>query len=263
MTGSPSVDSSPAIALVHPCRLFSEGLASILRDTPYKLVFQGAAFEAASVERLLLHSGLVFLVGGQTAAQVERIIKAIRSRLHLAHILVLGTPIELDEVMAALKAGADGYLRETTTSGTLITAIELLLRGETMLPTQFLKALPSISGVRTDAAALEPEVTKNTIVDNNELVICKKPLSTREEAILQSLVDGAPNKVIAQKLSITEATVKLHVKAILRKIRVKNRTQAAIWAARNLPQNGPLSMNESYPVRATAMETAERSERGR
>ena len=52
---------------------------------------------------------------------------------------------------------------------------------------------------------------------------------------LPFLVDGAPNKVIAQRLQITEATVKVHVKAILRKIRVKNRTQAAIWAAKHLP----------------------------
>ena len=202
-------------------------------------MFQGEAFEAAPVERLLPHSRLIFLVGGQTAAQVEGIVKAIRSRLHFAHILVLGTPIELDEVMAALKAGADGYLRETTTSGTLITAIELIFRGEAVLPAQFLKALSSISGVRTDAAALEHEVTKNTVVDKNEVVICKKPLSTREEAILQSLVDGAPNKLIAQKLSVTEATVKLHVKAILRKIRVKNRTQAAVWAAKICLRTSP------------------------
>jgi two-component system nitrate/nitrite response regulator NarL len=44
------------------------------------------------------------------------------------------------------------------------------------------------------------------------------------------LIQGAPNKLIACQLKITEATVKVHVKAILRKIQVKNRTQAAIWA---------------------------------
>ena len=58
----------------------------------------------------------------------------------------------------------------------------------------------------------------------------KPQLSGREAAILSGLVQGASNKVIAYQLKITEATVKVHVKAILRKIRVKNRTQAAIWA---------------------------------
>jgi DNA-binding CsgD family transcriptional regulator len=60
-------------------------------------------------------------------------------------------------------------------------------------------------------------------------------LSSREAAILDGLVQGAPNKVIAHQLNITEATVKVHVKAILRKIRVRNRTQAAIWAMSRQP----------------------------
>ena len=55
-------------------------------------------------------------------------------------------------------------------------------------------------------------------------------LSAREKCILRCLLDGDANKVIARKFDIAEATVKVHVKAILRKIRVQNRTQAAIWA---------------------------------
>jgi DNA-binding NarL/FixJ family response regulator len=58
----------------------------------------------------------------------------------------------------------------------------------------------------------------------------KSQLSGREAAILSALVQGASNKMIAGQLKITEATVKVHVKAILRKIGVRNRTQAAIWA---------------------------------
>ena len=59
--------------------------------------------------------------------------------------------------------------------------------------------------------------------------------SGREAAILNALIQGAPNKLIASQLKITEATVKVHVKAILRKIRVTNRTQAAIWALHHQP----------------------------
>jgi DNA-binding CsgD family transcriptional regulator len=55
-------------------------------------------------------------------------------------------------------------------------------------------------------------------------------LSGREKFIVRCLVEGASNKVIARKIDIAEATVKVHIKAILRKIRVQNRTQAAIWA---------------------------------
>jgi two-component system nitrate/nitrite response regulator NarL len=58
-------------------------------------------------------------------------------------------------------------------------------------------------------------------------------LSEREAQILDGLVKGQANKVIARTIEIAEATVKAHVKAILRKIRVNNRTQAAIWAMAN------------------------------
>jgi two-component system nitrate/nitrite response regulator NarL len=58
-------------------------------------------------------------------------------------------------------------------------------------------------------------------------------LSDRERCILNCLIAGDSNKTIARKIDIAEATVKVHVKAILRKVRVQNRTQAAIWAMSN------------------------------
>ena len=58
-------------------------------------------------------------------------------------------------------------------------------------------------------------------------------LSEREARILDGLVKGQANKVIARTCDITEATVKVHMKSIMRKIRVENRTQAAIWAMEN------------------------------
>jgi two-component system nitrate/nitrite response regulator NarL len=61
-------------------------------------------------------------------------------------------------------------------------------------------------------------------------------LSPREKEILSHIVEGRSNKVIARLLSIAEATVKVHLKNVLRKIRVENRTQAAIWALANLPE---------------------------
>jgi two-component system nitrate/nitrite response regulator NarL len=55
-------------------------------------------------------------------------------------------------------------------------------------------------------------------------------LSQREEEILKSVVRGHSNKMIARTCGVTDATIKVHMKSILRKIRVANRTQAAIWA---------------------------------
>ena len=64
-------------------------------------------------------------------------------------------------------------------------------------------------------------------------------LSPREREILSHLIEGHSNKGIARILGITEATVKVHLKSLLRKIGVENRTQAAIWALANLPTPSP------------------------
>jgi DNA-binding NarL/FixJ family response regulator len=75
-------------------------------------------------------------------------------------------------------------------------------------------------------------------------------LSARERSILQCLIGGDSNKIIARKINIAEATVKVHVKAILRKIRVHNRTQAAIWAMSNAFSSS--AMSNSLPAPDTA-----------
>jgi len=62
-------------------------------------------------------------------------------------------------------------------------------------------------------------------------------LSRREMLILRMLMQGASNKTIARNLVITESTVKVHMKAILRKLRLQNRTQAAIWARNNVNES--------------------------
>ena len=66
-------------------------------------------------------------------------------------------------------------------------------------------------------------------------------LSPREREMLTHLVAGHSNKAIARRLDIAESTVKVHLKSVLRKIRVENRTQAAIWALANLPEPGAAS----------------------
>jgi DNA-binding NarL/FixJ family response regulator len=74
-------------------------------------------------------------------------------------------------------------------------------------------------------------------------------LSEREIQILKDLVKGHANKVIARTYDITEATVKVHVRTILRKIRVGNRTQAAIWAR----ENGYTASDFKGPLEAVDM----------
>jgi len=106
-------------------------------------------------------------------------------------------------------------LNDEVSADTLLQALNVIQRGERVvsLPlTQLLaKQTRSVNGRQQDAASLSP----------------------REKEIVRRLVRGESNKIIGYRLHITESTVKVHLKAILRKISVQNRTQAAIWAINN------------------------------
>ena len=80
------------------------------------------------------------------------------------------------------------------------------------------------------AVSPEPELASEVPLEPKASAPGARSLSAREAEVLSSLMEGTPNKLIARKLHLTEATVKVHIKAILRKIGASNRTQAAMWA---------------------------------
>src|SRR5262249_57990185 len=88
-------------------------------------------------------------------------------------------------------------------------------------------------GDALDVAANNParsEDAENGAIDRTTSLRIPHGLSEREEEILKGVVRGHSNKMIARTCGVTDATIKVHMKSILRKIRVANRTQAAIWA---------------------------------
>jgi two-component system nitrate/nitrite response regulator NarL len=122
--------------------------------------------------------------------------------------------------------------------------------GETIFPPEFLSFI-------LDAKADDQTVT--ALPDENiELVTTEDTvgpqLSSRENLIMRCLIAGDSNKCIARKIDIAQGTVKVHVKAILRKIRVHNRTQAAIWGMNNgllertANNEPPSDMNKQLPI---------------
>lgn len=242
------------IVLVHPSRLYTEGLASLLKDTSYDRIVQLTCFDSAHYPSNKQDGKVLFVVGGRTSFEIASIVRSIRNKWDSAYILVINAPTRPNDVLAALEAGADGYLRDAISSQTFIRVIELIVEDETILPPEFVKSLrESRDATREGICGCEHNIeeTCESTDTKNEVKI---KLSAREDSILRGLVDGAPNKVIAQRLHITEATVKVHVKAILRKIRVKNRTQAAIWASKHLALAEALEQDQENPLTARLLE---------
>jgi two-component system, NarL family, nitrate/nitrite response regulator NarL len=227
---------SIACVVVHPSPIFREGLTSILAKSPFKPVC--TASSAKDVPSTVAGAGeqVLVLIGARDDGNLAEALIAAKARFSEAHIVVVGDSGQRDLVTTALASGATSFIDQNVATSTLIKELELMAQGEPVISVLLLKRLLGFGNgsAPPSVEAVPPlEIDKSQPPDTDEEARPNPQLSGREAAILNALVQGTPNKLIALGLKITEATVKVHVKAILRKIRVTNRTQAAIWALRH------------------------------
>jgi two-component system, NarL family, nitrate/nitrite response regulator NarL len=194
--------------LIEPNRLFRQGLKHLLAGTRFEVEVEFSTMEQA-VDGAVA-SGLVII--GEVSKEPGDLHR-LRDAYPDARIVVLAIDLTVDALRDAMNTGADGFLMKDVSPEALIQSLELIMMGEKVYPTNPAAMLLDLN------SAPSPNSTRG--------------LSPRELEILQALVTGASNKLIAIRLGITEATVKVHLKTLLRKIDVINRTQAAIWAMNN------------------------------
>jgi two-component system, NarL family, nitrate/nitrite response regulator NarL len=224
--------------LVEPNTLLREGLRRILAETAYDPVGLSSNL-AESLEGWEGDNGAFLLIidAARDHQETCQQVRQLKEQLPLARVVMLVDDYDLAEVFAAFQAGADAYLMKSISCEVLIKTLDLVMLGETVFPSAVLDLLREQVLQKADEAEVQDAAKPGE--DN----VPAKGLSVRETVILRCLMDGDSNKLIARKFDITEATVKVHVKAILRKIHAKNRTQAAIWAASHLPADGRSSTN--------------------
>ena len=234
------MSSTPLVA-THPCALVRDALHRILTKSQFRPVHILATLDGTA-ENYLGSAGIcIWLVGvrecGPTTNELVRRVVAANPAVRPVILAASHTP---KDVMLALEAGAFGFLWQNIPSKQLIKSLELVLLGQTVIHPQSHRVAISHMAVqppptRPPVALLALPATETPATSNEgpsgEVL---RGLSRRELVILRTLTEGASNKVIALKLVITELTVKVHMKAILRKLRLQNRTQAAIWARTHL-----------------------------
>ncbi|PGW32164.1 DNA-binding response regulator [Bacillus cereus] len=126
------------------------------------------------------------------------------------------TMYEHDEyLMDALQSGADGYLLKDSSSEQVVAAIRMLYQGDSVIHPRMTKKLITYHQQKMKLESNENELTE------------------REKEILFELVKGLSNKEIAEALYISDKTVKIHINKIFKKLNVKSRSQAVIYAVRN------------------------------
>lgn len=217
-----------ATILVGKSILLREGLARILRSTSFRILASVSSADDALVSKLGQNPSLFIVIqtGGDSDTTLEHI-ERIRDQHLGGRIAIVANHFRLEKMVSAFRAGATGYFVDVT-GAAFIKSLELVMMGETIFPLGFL------SFVLCEA---EPCGGNNKAIRFTLEDALAPQLSSREESVLRCLINGDSNKCIARKMEIAEATVKVHVKAILRKIRVQNRTQAAIWGANHEPLN--------------------------
>jgi DNA-binding NarL/FixJ family response regulator len=146
--------------------------------------------------------------------------REIKSKLPNTRVLMLTSNDNQEDMFAALAAGADGYCLKNTPGNLLIMAIETIYSGSTWLD-------PKIAHYVMKAALSPPP--PNGQPDSKKSAF---GLSPREIEVLALLVDGCDNAEIATRLVISHETVKTHMRHIMEKLRVSDRTQAAVKAMR-------------------------------
>jgi two-component system nitrate/nitrite response regulator NarL len=186
---------------------------------------------------LVAEAALVLIEASQNTGRVLEMVKQVREQFPEARIVVLADKYDLDFVRQGHEVGVNDFCLTATAPEVLIKSFELVMLGESVLPFEVLRSIMDAAPQNRDQP-LQDNIAEPRLSDLNH-----PKLSAREAQILGCLREGAPNKVIARKFDITEATIKVHVKAILRKIGAANRTQAAMWASQRLPRTGVSTLN--------------------
>jgi two-component system nitrate/nitrite response regulator NarL len=217
------------IILIGKSSLLKEGLAGILRSANFRVRAPTLSAYDSLINKvqgqkplfLIIHAG----EGFDTA--IEQI-ALLRDRHPDGRIAIVADRYRPNGLVLAFRSGATGYFGGDMTCDAFIKSIELIMMGETVLPPTFLSYALDPKPERPDDAPRR-DLNKQTIVVPGDT----PQLSPRETSILRCLIEGDSNKKIARRIDIAEATVKVHIKAILRKVGVQNRTQAAIWGMNN------------------------------
>ena len=243
--------SVPAI-IVERRTLLREGLAALLHDTPYRVVASLATIaEFPTIPPLAARPTLILLGLWDGIREAVRALQEVRSLPQESKVVVVAESAGTPEIQELLQSGANGVILNVSSREVLIKALDLAFLDQefVVMSHQF---MPLTDGKREKMEA-EGKATESMDCDAHHHDASRGDgflqLSERERQILACLTRGESNKLIARNCSITEATVKAHLKAILRKICVQNRTQAALWAlAHDMPvnQNGNGHIDEAY-----------------
>jgi two-component system, NarL family, nitrate/nitrite response regulator NarL len=205
--------------LVGSKTLMREGLKGLLARSTINIIAEAQRLTDVDQALAGAKADLVLVDVSEFGEEVADGLRALKERVPELKVVMLTDVLDGSQLSASLAAGVDGYLMKEISYEALLQSLQLVMVGEKVFPTELATLL-------VNGSPAPPRPGRRLVTEE----VKDRGLSEREMQILQCLAQGDSNKIIANRLEITEATVKVHVKSLLRKIQANNRTQAAIWA---------------------------------
>jgi DNA-binding NarL/FixJ family response regulator len=200
------------IADDHP--LFRAGIRHVLMQLADSVVIEEADDHSAAMNQLAKHSDIALVLLDLLMPGVQGLtsLDVMTKKFPALPIVILSASEDRAAMQRALDSGALGFIQKSATAAVMLSALRLVLAGGVYVP---------------------PALVQGTMI-NAPVHLPNKhdDLTPRQSAVLARVVEGKSNKAIASEMGLTEATVKAHVTAVFKVLRVSNRIQAAIAAGR-------------------------------
>ncbi|AAZ97352.1 Two Component Transcriptional Regulator, LuxR family [Thiobacillus denitrificans ATCC 25259] len=205
----------------HP--LFRKGVIQLIQAAPeFRFVGEAASGGEGLTLAHRLHPDMILLDLNMKDMNGVEVLKAIKDEGLDSRVIMLTVSDQAEDLIAALQAGADGYLLKDMEPEDLMQQLAEAARGKITISEGLTQLLVS---------SLREKTRPTSLADAG--------LTEQENRILDHLVDGKSNKLIARDMGIAEGTVKVHVKHLLKKLNLRSRVEAAVWADRCRRQAKP------------------------
>jgi two-component system, NarL family, nitrate/nitrite response regulator NarL len=211
------------VLVVDDHTLFRRGLIALLAgDVRFEVVAEAGDATEAHQRAAATQPDVILLDNHLPGVSGIDALAGLKAAAPQARVLMLTVSEDERDLSAALRSGACGYLLKTMDSEMLASAIGRTMAGDSVIsPEMTSKLVNAFQTGQGSFAAPPPAVDTDPI----------HSLSPREREILTLIAKGASNKEVARGLGIAEATVKIHVQHILRKLNLSSRVQAAVYLA--------------------------------
>ncbi|MDP2031460.1 MAG: two-component system response regulator NarL [Thiobacillus sp.] len=205
-----------SILIVDDHPLFRKGVIQLIQAEPaFRFVGEAASGKEGLQMAHALEPDMILLDLNMKGMNGIEVLKSLKDADLDARIIMLTVSDHAEDLMAALQAGADGYLLKDMEPEDLMQQLGEAARGKITISESLTQLL--MTSLRDK---------------NRPTSLSEAGLTEQEGRILEHLIDGKSNKLIARDMDIAEGTVKVHVKHVLKKLNLRSRVEAAVWADR-------------------------------